>query len=144
MSIISRARRQGSSPLLCYWSNAKDWPYHTRLTPTFTLIFLIWMAIKKICCHAAGSRIWLPARSPTPCSALLLVSWESYMTPSWPKFTKIPPETSGYSYFLIDKSPKRTFFIILKHFVRNRSTVGKKIFLLQAILSCVCSKFWES
>jgi hypothetical protein len=49
------------------------------------------------------------------------------MTPSWPEYTKSPPQTGGSSYFLIEKSPNTAFFnknlyqdIVLKHFVRNR------------------------
>jgi hypothetical protein len=41
---------------------------------------------------------------------LLLVDWESYITSSQPKDTKIPPYTGGSSYFLIEKSPKTAFF----------------------------------
>jgi hypothetical protein len=47
----------------------------------------------------------LPARTPTPSGALLLDAWESYIAPSRLKFTIIPPETGGYSYFLIEKLP---------------------------------------
>jgi hypothetical protein len=32
------------------------------------------------------------------------------MTPSQPKYTKIPPQKGGNSYFLIEKSPKTAFF----------------------------------
>jgi hypothetical protein len=37
-----------------------------------------------------------------PC-ALLLIAWESDMTPMWPEYTKTPPQTDGYSYFFIEK-----------------------------------------
>jgi hypothetical protein len=53
----------------------------------------------------------LPARTLTPSSALLLVFWESYITPSQLEYTKMPPETGVFSYFLIEKSPKTTFFL---------------------------------
>jgi hypothetical protein len=51
------------------------------------------------------------------------------MTPSQPDYTKSPPKTSGSSYFLIEKLPKKAYFIyknlkediLQKHFVRNRS-----------------------
>jgi hypothetical protein len=52
----------------------------------------------------------LPARTPTPSGKLLLVAWESYMTPCWPECTKIPPETGGYSNFLIEKLPNKAIF----------------------------------
>jgi hypothetical protein len=53
----------------------------------------------------------LPARTPFP-GTLLLVVWESYMTPNWPEYTKTPPQTSGCSYLLIEKSPKTKFLYI--------------------------------
>jgi hypothetical protein len=69
----------------------------------------------------------LPARTS---GALLLVAWEIYMTPSRPEDTKMPPETGGGSYFLIENRLKQCFLdknllqdIILKHFVRKRSRV---------------------
>ncbi len=50
------------------------------------------------------------------------------MTPSWPKYTKVPPQTGGSSYLLIEKRLKQLFKyknlkqdIIPQHFVRNRS-----------------------
>jgi hypothetical protein len=52
----------------------------------------------------------LPARTPKPPVALLLVAWESYMTPSRPGYTKSSPQTGGCSYYFIEKSPKTTFF----------------------------------
>jgi hypothetical protein len=53
----------------------------------------------------------LPVRTSTPSGKLLLVACESYMTPSWLEYTKIPPETGGSSYFFqIEKSPKKTVF----------------------------------
>jgi hypothetical protein len=51
----------------------------------------------------------LPTRTPTPSGALLLIAWDSYMTLSQPEYTKVPPDTSGYSYFLREKLPKTTF-----------------------------------
>jgi hypothetical protein len=77
------------------------------------------MATKK--CVAVGLRViydsqatnrklgGLLARTPFP-STLLLVVWESYMTPNRPEYTKTPPQTSGCSFLLIEKSPKTTFF----------------------------------
>jgi hypothetical protein len=50
----------------------------------------------------------LVVRAPSPSSHLLVV-WESYLTPSQPRYTKIPPQTGGNSYFLIEKSPKTPF-----------------------------------
>ncbi len=95
-----------------------------------------------------GSRedsLWEP---PSP-AALLLVIWESYMTHSRPKHTKIPPQTGEaltfdwkIAYNSIFLYKKHSQYIILKLFLRNRSV--KKIFLLQAILSYICSKFRES
>jgi hypothetical protein len=55
------------------------------------------------------------------------------MIPRQLEYTKIPPETGGCCYFLIEKSPKATFKknilndIILINFVRNRSRI-KNIF----------------
>jgi hypothetical protein len=43
---------------------------------------------------------------------LLLYSYWSpggHICPSWPKYTKIPPQKGGNSYFLIEKSPKTAF-----------------------------------
>jgi hypothetical protein len=54
-----------------------------------------------------GSRE-VPCERPPP--SLLLAAWESYMTPSQPK-SKIPIQTGGNSYFLIEKSPKTAFYI---------------------------------
>jgi hypothetical protein len=53
----------------------------------------------------------LPVRAPLPSAALLLVAWESYMTPSHPEYTKTPPQTGGSFYFLIEKSPETAFLI---------------------------------
>jgi hypothetical protein len=50
----------------------------------------------------------LPMRDPLPTTLLLAVE-ESYMTPNRPKYTKIPPESDGSSYFLIEKSYKTAF-----------------------------------
>jgi hypothetical protein len=44
-----------------------------------------------------------PCESPASRPALLLVAWESYMTPSRPTYTKIPPQIGGNSYVLIEK-----------------------------------------
>jgi hypothetical protein len=58
------------------------------------------------------------------------------MTPSWPKYTKTPPQTSGNFYFLIEKSPKTAFLrkTFKKYdsdtFLRNRSMI-KNIFSLR-------------
>jgi hypothetical protein len=52
----------------------------------------------------------LPLRASLPPDAFLLVGWESYMTPSWPEYSKIPPQTGGSFYFLIKKSPKTKIF----------------------------------
>jgi hypothetical protein len=57
------------------------------------------------------------------------------MTPSRPKYTKIPPQTGGSSYFLIEKKNclkqhlNKNLYqdIIIIHFVRNRSRI-KNIF----------------
>ncbi len=92
----------------------------------------------------------LPAITATLPGALVLVAWESYMTPSWPEYTKTPPQRGLYAYFLIENCLKQHFYIktinsytvSLIHFERNRSRL--KIFLLQAILCCICSKFWKS
>jgi hypothetical protein len=46
---------------------------------------------------------------PLPPASLLLVVWESYMTPSRPEYTKMPPKIGRSSYFLIEKWPKRAF-----------------------------------
>jgi hypothetical protein len=70
----------------------------------------------------------LPARTPAPSSVLLLVDCDSYVTPSWKEYTKIPTGTGGYPDFLMEKSPETTFLIkilirykFLKiHFARNR------------------------
>jgi hypothetical protein len=51
------------------------------------------------------------------------------MIPSRPEYAKSPPQTSGCSYLLIEKSPKTTFYIyknleqdrIQTHFVRIKS-----------------------
>ncbi len=80
----------------------------------------------------------LPARTPTPCSALLLVAWESYITlrrpigswedslqePSHPlahscwspgshtaSIHKYATRNRGSSYFLVEKSPKQHVFV---------------------------------
>ncbi len=68
---------------------------------------------KKVHSRAAGSHTWLPGDQqeaertlceiPLPPAALLLVAWESYMTPSWPEYTKKIPKTGGSTYFLIEK-----------------------------------------
>ncbi len=47
----------------------------------------------------------IPVRALLPPAALLLVAWESYVTPSQPEYTKRPSRTGGSSYFLIEKSP---------------------------------------
>jgi hypothetical protein len=47
---------------------------------------------------------------PPPPTELLLVVWGSYMTPSWPGYTKTPPQRGGNFYFLIEKSYKIAFF----------------------------------
>ncbi len=48
-----------------------------------------------------------------PPAALLLVAWESSMTPSRPDYTKKTPlQKGGSSYFLIVKSPKSAIFYI--------------------------------
>ncbi len=52
----------------------------------------------------------LPVRAPPP-AALLLVTWESYMTPSWPEYTKTPLLAGGSSYFLIENCLKQHFYI---------------------------------
>jgi hypothetical protein len=57
----------------------------------------------------------LPARTHTTSGALLLVAWESYMTPTQPEYKKIPPETGLCCYFLIEKSPE-TMFLVIKTF----------------------------
>jgi hypothetical protein len=46
-----------------------------------------------------------------PLAALLLVALESYMTPSRQEYIKTPTQTGGSSYFLIEKSPEKAFFI---------------------------------
>jgi hypothetical protein len=43
------------------------------------------------------------------------------MTPSRLKYTKIPPQTGGSSYFLNEKSPKTGFFYIKKPLTRYNS-----------------------
>jgi hypothetical protein len=53
----------------------------------------------------------VPARAPNPSGALQLVAWESYLTPSWPEDTKMPPVTVGCSYFLNGKLPKTIVFL---------------------------------
>jgi hypothetical protein len=53
----------------------------------------------------------LPVRTSLSLATLLLVAWESYMTPSRPKSTKTPPYTGGSFYFLIEKSPKTAIFL---------------------------------
>jgi hypothetical protein len=62
------------------------------------------MAIKTVCNHAARSHIGLSG------DHILLVAWELYMTPSRLEYTKTPPQISGSSYFLIEKSIKTAFF----------------------------------
>jgi hypothetical protein len=53
--------------------------------------------------------LWEP---PSP-TALLLLAWETYedMAPSWPKYTKIPPQTGESSCSLIETSPITAFFM---------------------------------
>jgi hypothetical protein len=64
----------------------------------------------------------------TPVGSLAVI-YDSHQ----PEYIKIPPQTGGSSYFLIEKSPKTAFFkyenllIILIHFVRKRSRI-KRIF----------------
>jgi hypothetical protein len=50
-------------------------------------------------------------RTTTHSGTLLLVAWQSYMTPSRPEWTKIPPETGGCSYFFIKKITWNIFFL---------------------------------
>jgi hypothetical protein len=45
----------------------------------------------------------LPVRAPPSPAALLLSTWEPYMTPSRPKYTQIPPQTDESSYLFIEK-----------------------------------------
>jgi hypothetical protein len=90
---------------------------------------------KKVFSSMAGSHIWLPVtnrkqevlpvRTPLP-GTLLLVAWQSsfFLTPSWPDYTKTPPQTGGCTFFVIEKSLQTTFFskdLSLKHILRNRS-----------------------
>jgi hypothetical protein len=51
-----------------------------------------------------------PCDSPPYPAAFLLGDWESYLTPSQPKYTKIPQQTGGKSYILIEKSTKTAFY----------------------------------
>jgi hypothetical protein len=37
----------------------------------------------------------LPVRAPIPPTALLVVTWELYVTPSRPEYTKKPPQSDG-------------------------------------------------
>jgi hypothetical protein len=60
-------------------------------------------------------------RALLPPVTLLLVTWESYMIPSWPEYTETPPKTGGSSYFLIEKSPKTAFY----HFINTVKTFNK-------------------
>jgi hypothetical protein len=79
---------------------------------------LIKMAIKKCVAMRLGvinesrttnrKQRGLPVKALSP-TALLLVAWESHMTPSWQEYTKTPPETRESTYFFTDKSPKRAF-----------------------------------
>jgi hypothetical protein len=57
-----------------------------------------------------GKQGGLPVKAPSP-GALILVAWESYITPSWPECTKTPTSTGGSTYILIEKSTRNTFFI---------------------------------
>jgi hypothetical protein len=46
------------------------------------------------------------------------------MTPSWPEYTKTPPQSSGNFYFLIEKTPLTAFlykniYIILTQYNSN-------------------------
>jgi hypothetical protein len=52
----------------------------------------------------------LPVRAALPPFALLLVAWESYMTPSQQENTKTLPKNGRSSYLLIEKLPKTVFF----------------------------------
>ncbi len=48
--------------------------------------------------------------SPPSPATLLLVSWESYITPSQAECTQTPPQTGEISYDLIEKCLKLHLF----------------------------------
>ncbi len=50
-----------------------------------------------------------PCQNPLHPAALLLIAWESFMTPSWLEYTKTPPQTGGGFHFLIKKSHETAF-----------------------------------
>jgi hypothetical protein len=67
---------------------------------------LIWRAVKKF----IALRLGLPVRAPLPPTTLLLVAWESDMTPSLSEYIKTLQQTGGSFYILIGKLPKTAFF----------------------------------
>jgi hypothetical protein len=92
------------------------------LKPVFQILTLIRMVITKCVAVRLGviydshstnrKQGRLPVRAPLPHAALLFFAWESYITPSRPKYTKIPPQTGGISHFFFEKSPKTAFLYI--------------------------------
>jgi hypothetical protein len=92
-----------------------------------SILALIRMAVKK-CIDvrlgviydslATNSKYpWQPIGSredylESPLSRRVHCIGRSYLTPSRPEFTKIPPQKGGSSNFLIEKSPKTAYFYI--------------------------------
>jgi hypothetical protein len=64
----------------------------------------------------------LPARTSIHPCALLLVAWESYMTPSWLEYTKTPQHTVGCFYFFIEKFTESSFYYIKPKTRSNSNT----------------------
>jgi hypothetical protein len=78
---------------------------------------------------------WLPVgdrkyslreTTPPPLPALLLVTWQLYKAPNSLEYQKTPPQTGGYSYFLIEncnisfiKTANKIYFYS-DTFLRNR------------------------